>query len=140
MPKPRSSHHWKHYDRMFVSSAVACLAVSVFGALLLRYAFSADPADTGVPRDYAVALCGLLILSFPVYLLTLKSSKAGTIATWLLTAAIAVLAAIAGAFGLATPIIAVLIFAASIASSIWHKHRKIAVEDSPEAGAPDTAA
>jgi len=74
---------------MFVWSALACLAVTILGALLLRYAFSADPSDTGIPRNYALALCCTLILSLPVYLLTLKSSKLGTIATWVLTAAIA---------------------------------------------------
>lgn len=137
MTNPPSSHHWKHYDQMFVWSALACLAVSVLGALLLRHAFSADPADTGVPRRYAVALCCSLILSLPVYLLTLKSSKIGAIATWLLTAGIACLAGLAGAFGLATPIIAILIFAASIATSIWHKHKKVVLDDEPETSAAD---
>jgi FtsH-binding integral membrane protein len=139
VPNPRSSRHWNHYDRMFIYSGLACLAVSVLGALLLRYAFTADPSDTGIPRHYAVALCCSLILSLPVYLLTLKSSKIGTIATWLLTAAIAGLAAMAGAFGLATPIIAVLIFAASIATSIWHKHKKVILDDEPKTGAVDGA-
>jgi len=138
VPNPRSRHHWKHYDRMFVYSALACLAVSVLGALLLRYAFSADPSDTGIPRPYAVALCWSLILSLPVYLLTLKSSMLGAIATWLLTAVIASLAAIAGAFGLATPIVAVLIFAASIATSIWHKHKKVVFDDEPETCSVDS--
>jgi hypothetical protein len=138
LPKSRS-HHWKHYDHMFVYSALACLAASVLGALLLRYAETANPADTGIPRRYAVALCCCLILSLPVYLLTLKSSTVGTIATWLLTAVIAGLAALAGAFGLATPIIAVLIFAASVATSIWHKHKKIVFDDAPEPGAPGAA-
>jgi hypothetical protein len=127
---PRSrSHHWKHYDRMFVFSALACLAASVLGALLLRYALTANPSDTGVPRNHAVALCVCCILSFPVYLLTLKSSKVGAIATWLLTVVVAGIAAFAGAFGLATPIIAVFIFAASIATSIWRKHTKIILDD-----------
>ena len=137
MPDPRSSHHWKHYDRMFVWSALACLAVTLLGALLLRHAFSADPSDTGIPRNYAVALCCTLILSLPVYLLTLKSSKLGAIATWVLTSAIAGLAALAGAFGLATPLIAILIFAASTATSIWHKHKKIVLDEEPETGAVD---
>jgi FtsH-binding integral membrane protein len=122
---------------MFVSSAFACLAVSVLGALLLRYASTADPSDTGIPRRYAMALCCSLILSLPVYLLTLKSSRLGAIATWLLTAAIAGLAALAGAFGLATPIVAVLIFAAYIATSIWHKHSKVILDNAPNAGAVD---
>ena len=138
MSIPRSSrHHWKHYDRMFVWSAIACLAVSVLGALLLRHAILADPADTGIPRNYAVTLCCCLILSLPVYLLTLKSSAVGTIATWLLTSVIACIAAFAGAFGLATPIIALLVFAASIATSIWHKHKKIVLDEEPESGAVD---
>jgi FtsH-binding integral membrane protein len=136
MPKLRSSR-WRHYDRMFVYSALACLAVSVLGALLLRYAFTADPADTGIARDYAMALCCCLILSLPVYLLTLRSSKLGTIAIWALTVAIASIAAMAGAFGLATPIIAVLIFAASIATSVWHKHKKTALNDAPQPGSAD---
>jgi hypothetical protein len=122
---------------MFVFSALACLAVSVLGALLLRHAFSADPVDTGISRRYAVALCCCLILSLPVYLLTLKSSQLGAIATWLLTAVIAGLSAVAGAFGLATPVIAVLIFAASIATSIWHKHKKIVLEEAPGTGTLD---
>jgi hypothetical protein len=134
VPSLRLSHHWKHYDRMFVSSACACFAVSLLGALLLRYAFTADPSDTGIPRGYAVALCCSLILSLPAYLLSLKSSKAESIATWLLTAAIAGLAALAGAFGLATPIVAVLIFAASIVTSIWYKHSKIVLDDKPVNG------
>ena len=92
MSNPRSSHHWKHHDQMFVWSALACLAVCVLGALLLRYA---------------------------------------------LTAAVALIAAMAGAFGLATPIIAVLIFAASIATSIWHKHKKVVLDDEPETSAAD---
>jgi drug/metabolite transporter (DMT)-like permease len=138
MPKPTSSHHWKHYDRMFVSSALACLAASVLGALLLHYAFIADPSDTGIPRNYAVALCCCLILSLPFYLLTLKSSKLGTIVMWALTAIVSIIAALAGAFGLATPIIAVLIFAASIATSIWHKHKKIVLDDeAPPPGSVD---
>jgi hypothetical protein len=127
VPNARS-HHWRHYDRMYVYSALACLATSVFGALLLRYAFTADPADTGIPRTYAVGLCCCLILSLPLYLITLKSSRLGAIAMWTLTVVVAALAAMAGAFGLVTPIIAVLIFAASIASSIWHKHTKIVVD------------
>jgi len=132
VPKHRS-HHWKHYDHMFVWSALACLAASVLGALLFRYALSADPADTGIARRYAVALCCCLILALPLYLLTLKSSKTGSIAMWALTAVVAGIATLAGAFGLATPIIAVLIFAASIATSIWHKHRKIVLDDVNEA-------
>jgi FtsH-binding integral membrane protein len=137
MPKSRS-HHWKHYDQMFVYSALACLAASVLGALLLRYAFSADPSDTGIPRNYAVVLCCLLILSLPLYLLTLKSSKLGTIAMWTLTAVVALISSLAGAFGLATPIIAVLIFAASIATHIWHKHKKVVLDDAPEPGTLDS--
>jgi FtsH-binding integral membrane protein len=122
---------------MFIYSAVACLAVSVLGTLLLRYAFSADPSNTGIPRRCAVDLCCGLALSLPIYLLTLKSSKVGAIATWLLTAAIAGLAAKCGAFGLATPIIAVLIFAASCATSIWHKHKTVILDEKAEAGAID---
>ena len=124
---------------MFVYSALACLAVSVLSGFLLRAALSADPSDTGIPRDYAVTLCCLLILTLPVYLLTLKWSKVGAIAMWTLTAVTAMLAALAGAFGLATPIIAVLIFAASIATSIWHKHKKIVSDDAPQP-APSTPA
>jgi FtsH-binding integral membrane protein len=131
------SEHWKHYDRMFVYSALACLAASILGALLLRYAFTANPSDTGIPRNYAVALCSCLILSLPLFLVTMKSSKAGAIAMWALTAAVAILATLAGAFGLATPVIAVLIFAASIATSIWHKHKKIVLDDAPRPGAAD---
>jgi FtsH-binding integral membrane protein len=134
VPNPRSSHHWKHYDHMFVWSAIACLAASVLGVLLLRYAFTANPADTGIPRSNAVALCYCLILSCPLFLITLKSSRIGAVLMWALTAVVALLAALAGAFGLATPIIAVLIFAASIATSIWHKHRKIVLDDEPKAG------
>jgi hypothetical protein len=122
---------------MFVYSALACLAASVLGTLLLRYAFTANPADTGIARNYAVALCCCLIFSFPLYLLTLKSSKVGTIAMWALTAAVAVIATLAGAFGLATPVIAVLVFAASIATSIWHKHKKIVLDDQPQPGPAD---
>jgi hypothetical protein len=136
VPKPHSGH-WKHYDRMFISSALACLAVTSLGALLLRYAFSAAPVHNGIARNYAVALCCCLILSLPVYLLTLKSSAVGSIATWLLTLVIAGIAAVAGSFGLATPIIAVLIFAAPIATSIWHKHKKVVLDDEAETGAVD---
>jgi len=128
------ANRWRHFDHMFIYSAIACLANSLLGGILLKFAFSANRSDTGIPRDYAVALCCCCILSLPVYLLTLKSSKAGTIATWLLTAVIAGIAAVAGAFGLATPIIAVLIFAASIATSIWHKHKKIVFDDPPQPG------
>jgi FtsH-binding integral membrane protein len=131
MPKARS-HHWRHYDRMFVYSALACLAASVLGALLLRYASTADPSDTGIPRNYAVALCYCLMLSLPAFLITLKSSLAGTIAMWALTAVFASIAGAAGAFGLATPLIAVLIFAASIATHIYHKHTKIVVDEEVE--------
>jgi len=130
------SDRWKHYDRMFVYSALACLASSVLGALLLRFALSADPSDTGVSRNYAVALCCCLILSFPLFLLTIRSSKLGTIAMWALTVAVAVIASLAGAFGLATPVIAVLIFAASIATSIWHQHKKIVLDEAPRPAQP----
>jgi FtsH-binding integral membrane protein len=134
---PRSNHpHWRHYDRMFVYSALACLAASVLGGLLLRYAFTADPADTGVPRKYAVDLCYCLILSLPLYLLTLKSSRLGAIAMWALTVVVAALATMAGAFGLATPIVAVLIFAASIATSIWHKHKNVVIDEPIEENGP----
>lgn len=136
MGKARSEH-WKHYDRMFVCSALACLAASVLGGSLLHYAFNADPSDTGIPRNYAVALCCCLILSLPLLLLTMKSSKLGAIAMWALTVAVAVIAALAGAFGLATPVIAVLIFAASIATSIWHKHKKVVIDDAPQPGPVD---
>jgi hypothetical protein len=128
------SHRWKHYDHMFVYSALACLAASVLGALLLRFAWTANPADTGIGRRYAVGLCSCLIFSFPLYLISLKSSKAGAIAMWALTAIVAALATLGGAFGLATPIIAVLIFAASIATSIWHKHKKIVLDEPPAKG------
>jgi hypothetical protein len=133
------SSHWQHYDRMFVYSALACLANSVLGGFLLRLAFTADPADTGIARNYAIALCCCLILSLPVFLVTLKSSAVGTFATWALTAVIAIIAALAGAFGLATPIIAVLVFAASIATSIFHKHRKIVLTDNRQSASIETA-
>jgi hypothetical protein len=131
MAKPRS-HHWKHYDHMFVYSALACLAATILGGLLLRYAYSASPSDTGIARNYAVDMCYCLILSFPAYLITLKSSAAGTIVMWALTAVFAAIAGLAGAFGLATPLICVFIFAASIASSIWYRHKKIVVDDTPQ--------
>jgi FtsH-binding integral membrane protein len=137
MPKSRS-HHWRHYDQMFVYSALACLANSVLGAFLLKAAFTADPSDTGIPRNYAIALCCCLILSLPAYLITMKSSKLGTIIMWALTGVIAALAGLAGAFGLATPLIAVLIFAASIATHIWHKHKQIVIDDEPQAEAIDS--
>jgi hypothetical protein len=138
MGKQRS-HHWKHYDHMFVYSALACLAATVLGAFLLKYAFSAKPSDTGIARNYAVTLCCCLILSFPAYLITLKSSAAGSVVMWSLTAIFASIAGLAGAFGLATPLIAIYIFAASIASSIWHKHKKIVFEDPPEESAVGAA-
>jgi hypothetical protein len=134
----QGSHHWKHYDRMFIYSALACFATSVLGAFLLRAAFYADPSDTGIPKNYALALCCCLIVSLPIYLITLKSSKLGAIAMWILTSITGALATCAGAFGLVTPIIAVFIFAASIASHIWHKHTKVilanATTDSLESG------
>jgi FtsH-binding integral membrane protein len=125
---------------MFVYSALACLAASALGGLLLRYAFTADPSDTGIPRNYAVDLCYCLIFSLPLFLITLKSSKMGAIAMWALTAITATIATLAGAFGLATPVIAVLLFAASIATSIWHKHKKIVIDDAPETRTPETQA
>jgi len=119
---------------MFVWSALACLAVSVLSVLLLRYSFFADFPGLEIPRRYAVALYCCLILTCPLFLLTLKSSKVGSIAMWALTAVVAAIATFAGAFALAMPIIAVLIFAASVATSIWVKHKKMVLDDAPEAG------
>jgi len=125
---------------MFLWSALACLAASVLGVLLLRYSFNADFPGLGIAHRYALALYGCLILSGPLFLITLKSSRAGSIAMWALTAVVAAIAAVAGAFGLATPIVALLIFAASVATSIWHKHRKIVLDDPPPAGEPGSGA
>jgi Na+/melibiose symporter-like transporter len=119
---------------MFLWSALACLAASVLGVLLLRYSFFADFPGLEIPHRYAVALYCCLILTCPLFLITLKSSKVGSVALWALTVAVAALAAVAGAFGLATPIIALLIFAASVVTSIWHKHRRIVLDDAPKAG------
>jgi hypothetical protein len=119
---------------MFVWSALACLALSVLGGLLLRYSFSADFPGLEIAHPYALALYSCLIVTGPLFLLTLKSSKVGSIAMWALTSVVAAIATVAGAFGLATPIIAVLIFAASVATSIWHKHRKIVLDEASEAG------
>jgi len=131
VPNPRS-HRWKHYDHMFVWSAIACLAASVLGGLLLRYSFFADFPGLEIPHRYAAALYSCLILTCPMFLITLKSSKVGSIAMWGLTAVVAAIATFAGAFGLATPIIALLIFAASVATSIWVKHRKIVLDEAPQ--------
>jgi hypothetical protein len=117
---------------MFVWSAIACLAASVLGGLLLRYSFSADFPGLEIPHRYAIALYSCLILTCPLFLLTLKSSKLGSIAMWALTGVVATIATFAGAFGLATPIIALFIFAASVATSIWLKHRKIVLDDAPQ--------
>src|ERR1700722_8502233 len=117
---------------MFVWSVIACLAASVLGTLLLRYFFSADFPGLGIAHRYAVALYCCLILSGPLFLIPLKSSMAGSIAMWALTGVVATIATFAGAFGLATPIIALLIFAASVATSIWVKHRKIVLDDAPQ--------
>jgi len=134
VPNLRTHHHWRHYDHMFLWSALACLAASVLGVLLLRYSFFADFPGLEIPHRYAVALYCCLILSGPLFLITLKSSKVGSIAMWALTAVVAAIAAVAQSFGLATPIIALLIFAASVATSIWHKHRKIVLDDTPQSG------
>jgi hypothetical protein len=117
---------------MFLWSALACLAASVLGVLLLRYSFSADFPGLEIPHRYAIALYCCLILTCPLFLITLKSSTLGSIAMWALTAVVATIATFAGAFGLATPIIALLIFAASVATSIWMKHRKIVLDDAPQ--------
>jgi hypothetical protein len=113
---------------MFVWSALACLAASILGTLLLRYSFTADFPGLGIAHRYAVALYCCLILACPLFLLTLRSSKVGSIAMWALTAVVAAIAAVAGAFELATPIIALFAFAASVATSIWHKHRAIVLD------------
>jgi hypothetical protein len=105
----------------------------VFSESCLRYSFSADFPGLGIAHHYAVALYCCLILSGPLFLITLKSSKVGSISMWALTAVVAAIAAVAESFGLATPIIALLIFAASVATSIWVKHRKIALDDPPQA-------
>jgi len=104
---------------MFWYSALACLAMSVLGAFLLKAALSANPADTGIARFYAVGICSCLILAFPLFFITLRWSAAGALGMWLLTFAVAALAALAGAFGLATPLIALLIFAALV-STVTH--------------------
>jgi hypothetical protein len=134
VPSLRSHPHWKHYDHMFLWSALACLAASVLGVLLLRHSFSADFPGLGIAHRYAVPLYCCLILSGPLFLITLNSSKVGSFAMWALTAVVAAIAAVAGSFGLATPIIALFIFAASVATSIWVKHKKIVLDDAPQTG------
>jgi uncharacterized membrane protein YhaH (DUF805 family) len=116
----------RRFDSTFWWSAVGCLALSVFGAVLLKAALTENPDDTGIARSYAVAMCCSLIFALPAFIVTIKWHGTGAILMWLLTTLIAVLAALAGAFGLATPLIVVLIFAASIATATWHKHRRIA--------------
>jgi uncharacterized membrane protein YhaH (DUF805 family) len=133
------AHPAKRIDAMFWYSALACLATSVVGAWLLKFAFSENPADTGIAKSYAVGICSCLILALPAFLITVRWSAAGAIGMWLLTAAVAALATLGGAFGLATPLIAILIFAASISTATYFKDRKPA--QNPEtSGCPiDTA-
>lgn len=113
----------KRTDRMFWYCAFACLALSLLGAYLLKLAFSLNPAATGIARSYAAGICSCLILALPAFLITVKWSAAGTVGMWLLTSAVAALAALADAFGLATPLIAILIFAASVATATYLKDR-----------------
>jgi hypothetical protein len=129
----------KRIDRMFWYCAFACLATSLLGAFLLKLAFFLNPAATGIERPYAVGISSCLILALPAFLITVKWSAAGTIGMWLLTSAVAVLAALANAFGLATPLIAVLIFAASISTATYLKDRNSAQSPKTEACAIDMA-
>jgi uncharacterized membrane protein YhaH (DUF805 family) len=113
----------KRIDQLFWYCAIACLATSILSCFLLRAAFSADPSDTGIARSYAVSICGCLIFALPVFLITVRWSAAGMAGMWLLACVVAALAALAHAFGLVTPLLAILIFSASIATAIFLKDR-----------------
>jgi len=111
----------------------------LLGALLLKFAFSENPADTGIARSYAVGICSCLVLALPAFLITVKWSAVGALGMWLLTSAVAAQATLADAFGLATPLIAILIFVASISTATYLKGRKPVENPETSACAIDTA-
>jgi hypothetical protein len=123
----------KRIDRIFWYCAFGCLAMSLLGAFLLKLAFFLDPANTGIARPYAVGISSCLILTLPAFLITIKWSDAGAIGIWLVTSAVAALATLAGAFTLATPLLAILIFAASISTAVYLKDRNSAPSPKTEA-------